>query len=393
MVREDVIPRPPWALPSSGLMLGIRQPPEPRPNTMPHPIVKTVASSGCNSYLLGCPTTRRCLLVDPKVGQESVYAGLIDSYGFELLATLDTHTHADHLSASSRYLGEGVELWMSGDTECQRSKRALAGGDHVQVGELEFEVLEVPGHTPDSIAIFGHGLVLTGDSLFIGGLARADFRGSDPALLFDSVTERLMALPDQTLVFPGHNYDDLLFSTIGRERQLNESLKHESGSQYAKALGATEGQGNTPAVDAALACNLERDPDLPESPPNVAACCASPTGGPAADSIAEVSPEEAIEVLEELVASSSWVDVREPWEFQQGHIPLTRSIPLSELGFALEDLRATQPLTISCRSGVRSMTAARTLERLGVAHGPKNLSGGILRWQELDYPVEGEHVS
>lgn len=331
--------------------------------------------------------------MDPKVGQEATYQSLIDAFGFRLVATLDTHTHADHLSASSRYLEDGVELWMSGATECERPKRALGAGDRIEVGELAFEILEVPGHTPDSLALFGHGLVLTGDSLFLGGLARADFRGSDPAQLFDSVNAKLMSLPDDTLVFPGHNYDDYLFSTIGHERKTNPALQHASGADYARALNATPGLGNSPEVDAALACNLERAPELPDSPPNVAACCAAPSGGSAASTITEVSVEETREALDELSASSRWIDVREPWEYEQGHIPGTRSIPLSDLAFALADLRAHDPLTISCRSGVRSMTAARTLERLGVVRGPKNLTGGILRWQELDYPIEGVHVS
>lgn len=360
---------------------------------MKPPIVKTIHSSGCNSYLVGCPTTGRALLVDPKVGQEATYRDLLQHFGWTLDAVFDTHTHADHLSASSRYIQDGVELWMSHRTGVQRKKRALRDGDRVQVGELEFEVREVPGHTPDSMALYGHGLALTGDSLFIGGLARSDFRGSDTALLFDSVQEKLMSLPDDTLVFPGHNYDDLLFSTIGQERTTNAALEHDSGASYAKALNNTEGLGNSPAVDAALACNLEANPLLPESPPNVAACCASSSAAVGESTIVEVSTEACHEERADLAAKHLWIDVREPWEYEQGHIDGTLSVPLSELGFALAKLQRDQPLTISCRSGVRSMTAARTLEHLGLAENARNVSGGILAWQAHDYPVVGEPVS
>jgi len=359
---------------------------------MSHPIVKSIPCSGCLSYLIGCRTTGRALLVDPKVGQEATYAGLLAAYGLELHAVLDTHTHADHLSAGPRFVGDGVELWMSANSECARPRRDLGAGEPVQVGELAFEVLPVPGHTPDSIALFGHGLVLTGDSLFIGGLARSDFRGSDPAQLFDSVQGQLMGLAGGTLVFPGHDYGDRLFSTIAHERATNPALQHASGADYARSLDQHEGGGNTPAVDAALRTNLAASPELPESAPNAAACCAAPSGGTARSEVLDVTAEECLDELEELTRRSLWIDVREPWEFEQGHIPGTRSVPLSELGFTLGDLAREEPLTISCRSGVRSMSAARTLERLGVARAPRNLTGGILAWQERDYPIEGQPV-
>ena len=361
---------------------------------MTHPIVKVAGSSGCQSYIVGCPETRQALLVDPKVGQEATYRNLIEAYGLTLSGTLDTHTHADHLSATSRFLRDGVPLAMSGATTSQREKRALADGDTVEVGSLAFRVIEVPGHTPDSIALFGHGMCITGDSLFVGGLARADFRGSDPEQLFDSVQARLMTLPDETLVFPGHGYEDLLFSTIGKERESNPALQHASGAAYAEALGAVEGAGNSEAVDEMLAMNLEADPELPESPGTVAACCASPGDARGRATIGEVTPEDRSEDFAALGEHAQWVDVRDPFEYEHGHIPGTDNIPLGELGFHLDDLkRRPSPLYLSCRSGVRSMTAARTLKHLGVVAEPVNVMGGILRWQDAGLPIIGEPAS
>ena len=360
---------------------------------MSHPIVKITSSSGCQAYLIGCPETRQALLVDPKVGQEASYRQLVAKYGMTLAAVVDTHTHADHLSASSLFLRDGVPLWMSAATQCERPKRGLRDGDEVTVGTLRFSVLEVPGHTPDSIALFGEGLLLSGDSLLVGGLARADFHGSRPAQLFDSVTQKLMTLPDDTLVFPGHGYADILFSTISCERETNAALRYASGAEYAESLGAREGEGNSPAVDEMLAKNLLQDPELPESPPTVAACCASGGDGAGRLSIPEIVPEDRREDFRELGASSQWVDVRDPFEFEQGRIPGTTNIPLGELGYHLDELRGHEPLYLSCRSGVRSMTAARTLKHLGVVAEPVNVGGGILRWQELGYPIDGVPVS
>ncbi|MFT7668443.1 MAG: sulfur dioxygenase [Planctomycetota bacterium] len=360
--------------------------------SMKNPIVKIIQDSGCCSYLVGCRQTKKCVIVDPKVGQEGIYLDLIESFGLNLIATIDTHTHADHLSASSIFLKQEVALWMSNQTQCSRDYRALSPGETIEIGELAFKVLEVPGHTPDSIALFGHGLLLSGDSLFMGGLARADFHGSDPERLFNSVQEQLMSLPDDTLVFPGHEYNDYLFSTVGYERANNPALQHASGSAYAKSLDNIEGAGNSPGVTSNLACNLERDPELPESPPNVAACCAAPSAGGGEVTIAATTPEKCHDELASITANGHWIDVREPWEFEMGRIPGTRSVPLSELGFHLGSIRSGTPFTISCRSGVRSMSAARTLERLGVLSHPVNLTGGILAWQAL-FPVKGKKVS
>jgi glyoxylase-like metal-dependent hydrolase (beta-lactamase superfamily II)/rhodanese-related sulfurtransferase len=355
---------------------------------MSHPILKIITSEGCQSYLIGCPTTRECLLVDPKVGQESLYRSMIGRYGLKLAGVVDTHTHADHLSASTKFTGDGIPLYMCANTQVERAKRNLEHGSELAVGDLRFQVIHVPGHTPDSIALFGHGMAVTGDSLFIGGLARADFRGSDAAQLFDSVQSNLMTLPDDTLVLPGHGYNDILFSTIEAERRLNPALAHSNGAAYAASLNSKEGAGNSPGVDANLRLNLEADPELPESPGNAAACCASPGGQEGVD-IDEIAPSEAREIHEALTGPGQWVDVRDPFEFEAGHIPETSHVPLSELGFYLDRFRGHDPLYISCRSGVRSMTAAKTLQRLGVALNPVNVGGGILAWQSQGNPIVG----
>ena len=354
---------------------------------MSHPILKIFSNEGCQSYLIGCPETRAAMIVDPKVGQESQYQAMLTRYGLELAAVLDTHTHADHLSAATTFAG--VPLLMSRATEVKRKMRSLEHGEHLSLGELTFEVLEVPGHTPDSIALFGHGLVITGDSLFVDGLARADFVGSDAAQLYESVQTRLMTLPGDTLVMPGHGYNDILFSTIDGERRLNPSLTHEDGTAYARDLNCTAGAGNSPGVEANLLLNLQEAPELPSSAGPAVACCASPTGGDASFDIQEIAARDAHEVHGAMSGPAQWIDVRDPFEYDAGRIPGTTPIPLSELGFHLDRLKGDEPLYISCRSGVRSMTAAKTLQRLGVRTRPVNIGGGILGWQAMGNPIEG----
>ena len=201
-----------------------------------------------------------------------------------------------------------------------------------------------------------------------------------------------MGLPDETVVFPGHGYNDILFSTIGRERVTNPPLRYDSGREYAERLGAVEGSGNTPAVDATLDLNLQAHPALPESPGTVATCCASPGSGRGQPEIREVIPERMLDGQEAL-AERHWIDVRDPYEFKQGRIPGTTNIPLSELGFHLDELRKRGQVFLSCRSGGRSMTAARTLKYLDVVDEPVSVAGGILAWQALGFPIEGSPVA
>ena len=359
---------------------------------MKTPIIKSIPSTGCCSYLVACPETKRCLLVDPKAGQEAIYRDLIESFGWTLELQIDTHTHADHLSASSIFLEDGVALAMSGQTGVQRELRALSAGDQIKIGNLKLRVLEVPGHTPDSIAIAGESFVLTGDSLLIGGLARADFRGSDPEQLFDSVQQQLMSLPDSTVIFPGHEYGDRLFSTIGTERRTNPALAHASAQDYAASMSLIPGAGNSPGVDGNLKANLESHPDLPETPTNVATCCAAGGGGDAQEPIDELTCEEHHAQRREQSTPTRWLDVREPWEFDHGSMPGSDNLPLSQLAFELDALRSDKPIVFSCRSGARSMTAARTLRHVGVLSNPINLAGGILQWQSLGFQTRGARV-
>jgi glyoxylase-like metal-dependent hydrolase (beta-lactamase superfamily II)/rhodanese-related sulfurtransferase len=354
---------------------------------MHHPIVKIVNDQGCHSYLIGCPETRQALLVDPKVGRRAAYEKLLANYDLRLAAVLDTHTHADHLSDSAAFVKQGVKLYMSAATPCRRPHVGLRDGDELRVGDLRFRALAVPGHTADSIALEGHGMVITGDSLLVGALGRTDFRGSDAAQQWESVHLKLLALPDSTIVFPGHNYRDVLFSTIGVERAKNPALAAKSANDYAAVTQDVPGRGNTPDVDLMLRLNGDADPALPEGGQAVVACC---NAGGAALPIQKARERSAVElapVAQSLGARGEWIDVRDPFEFSAGHIPGAISIPLGELGFHVAELRGKPELVLQCLGGVRSMTAARTLRYLGVHDDPVSMAGGFEAWTKSGLPI------
>jgi glyoxylase-like metal-dependent hydrolase (beta-lactamase superfamily II)/rhodanese-related sulfurtransferase len=351
-------------------------------------VLKTWNDSGCHTHLVACSATRRALLIDPKAGKRAVYEKALADWGLTLAAVADTHTHADHLSDSAGWLKRGVRCHMGHATGCRRAVVRAREGDAIEVGRLRLRVLEVPGHTPDSIALFGHGVVFTGDTLLVGGLARADFRGSDPAQLFTSVKSKLLTLPDATLVLPGHGYQDILFSTIGTERAKNPALRHRDGAAYAEALRAVAGAGNTPDVDATLDMNLAEDPALPDVPVAVAACCSMGAPPIAGHKVREQSCEALAPSLAQHATRRTWIDVRDPWELvADGRLPGIENLPLSELGFALDRLRANPPEVLSCKSGVRSATAVKTLVWLDVLHDPISMAGGFGKWKASGLPV------
>lgn len=351
---------------------------------MVRPVLKIVHDSGCQSYLIGCRETGEALLVDPKVGRKKAYQSLLGNYGLKLVAVVDTHTHADHLSDSIGFERLGLPVFMSRFSPCRRRITKVAHGEELRIGELRLRVLEVPGHTDDSIALAGDGFVVSGDTLLPGSLARSDFRGSDAARLFESVQRELLALPDATVVLPGHNYRDVLFTTIGAERRNNASLRHADAAAFARERNDVAGAGNTPDVDHMLRLNAEESPELPEtSGPAVACCAAGESLGPLPKA-REQAPRDLAGARAGIAASGRWIDVRDPFEFGAGHIEGARNLPLSELGFHLEELGALQgePLVLQCQGGVRSLTAARTLSWLGVATDAVSLAGGYVAWQK-----------
>ncbi len=351
-------------------------------------VLKTWNDAGCHTHLVGCSVTRQALLIDPKAGKKAVYDKALADWGLTLAAVADTHTHADHLSDSAAWIKRGVRCHMGRTTGCQRAVARVREGDAIEVGRLRFRVLELPGHTQDSIALAGHGVVFTGDTLLVGGLARADFRGSDPAQLFTSVKAKLMTLADATVVLPGHGYQDILFSTIGTERAKNQALQHADGDAYAAALHAVEGAGNSPDVDTTLALNVAADPALPDTPVAVAACCSMGAAPLAGHKVREQSCEVLAPTLAQHAARQTWIDVRDPWELTtDGRLPGIENFPLSELGFALERLRSHPPEVLSCKSGVRSATAVKTLVYLDVLRDPISMAGGFGKWKAAGLPV------
>ncbi|HYH41609.1 MAG TPA: MBL fold metallo-hydrolase, partial [Burkholderiales bacterium] len=187
----------------------------------------------CKTYLVACERTRRAALIDPVKGQAERYLALLAYERLTLDALIDTHTHADHPTGSFLLKDlTDARLIMHRRAPVPAVTEHVDDGDTIQVGDLELKVLYTPGHTPDSISLYTGDRVFTGDVLLIGGTGRADFAGGDSGDQFDAITGKLFSLPDETLVFPAHDYRGNTSSTIGQEKNQNPRVAGRSREEY-----------------------------------------------------------------------------------------------------------------------------------------------------------------
>jgi selenocysteine lyase/cysteine desulfurase len=191
---------------------------------------------GCRSYLIVDPETKQAAIVDPLRERVDDYLDLLQAKRYQLVYTIETHTHADHLSGSPRLKDlTGAKMLMHAATAVACVDRGLADGDTIELGKLRIEVIATPGHTYDSLCLVLPDRVLTGDTLLIGGCGRTDLPTGDSSDLFHSL-QRLLALPDDTGVFPAHDYDGRRASTMGRERKQNVRLKLQTVDEFSGSM-------------------------------------------------------------------------------------------------------------------------------------------------------------
>ncbi len=197
-------------------------------------------------YLIGDPSTREAAVIDPGWEVKKILAAA-EQDGMKLTHVFVTHTHFDHVQGLGELL-EAIDLPVyvheaeSASLDITISNiRPVEHGDIIHVGELPITLLHTPGHTPGSQSILVEGRVLTGDTLFVRAVGRWDLPGGDPKALHHSLTHTLAKLPDDTIVYPGHNYAEQPTSTIGREKQQNPFMKLPTVEQFLKAIGSPSG--------------------------------------------------------------------------------------------------------------------------------------------------------
>lgn len=199
----------------------------------------TVGSMAVCCYLVACEKTKKAMLIDPG-GDEDELLAMIKNEGVDLQYIVNTHGHPDHVCANGPIKkATGAPIVMHEADAAFFGKPEIANyfsilglapspppdklvrdGDKVKLGDLSFEVIHTPGHTPGGICLYSAPHLFTGDTLFVGGVGRTDFPGGDLHIFIQSIRERLLSLPDETVVWPGHGYGGAR-STIGDEKRSN----------------------------------------------------------------------------------------------------------------------------------------------------------------------------
>ncbi|MEO1300287.1 MAG: MBL fold metallo-hydrolase [Cyanobacteria bacterium J06636_16] len=185
------------------------------------------AETSTYTYLIADPSTQEAILVDPVVEQVERDYQLLNELGLTLKFCLETHIHADHVTGTGK-LHEltGCKGIVPVNAQAACANRYVEHDETLHVGNLTIRAIETNGHTDSHMAYLVRDThVLTGDALFIRGCGRTDFQSGDAGTLYDHVTQRLFTLPEETLVYPGHDYRGHTVSTIGEEKRFNPRFK------------------------------------------------------------------------------------------------------------------------------------------------------------------------
>jgi sulfur dioxygenase len=212
--------------------------------------------SSTYSYLLADGPGGEALIIDPVREQAAQYMRLIDQLELRLVVAVDTHTHADHVTALGVLRDATACITRMGEqskAECVSER--FRDGETLRIGGLRLRALYTPGHTDESYSLVMDDRVFTGDALLIRGTGRTDFQNGDSYAAYDSLFNRLLKLPDDTLVYPGHDYKGWTVSTIGEERRWNPRLQVRSAEEYA-ALMASLKLPTPKLMDVAVPANL-----------------------------------------------------------------------------------------------------------------------------------------
>ncbi len=329
------------------------------------------------TYLLADEASRAAVIIDPVFEHHARDTALIRELELNLLYTLDTHAHADHITGAWLLKRAfGCKIVLSRRYEATGVDEAVDHGSHIAFGEHALEVRATPGHTAGCVTYVAasRALAFTGDTLLIRGAGRTDFQQGSAATMYRSIREQIFTLPERCSLYPAHDYKGRTVTTVGEEIKFNARVGGDAN--LTDFVGYMENL-NLPhprKLEIAVPANLRsgRPEDEREH--------ASPTWGPVVMSYAGVPQLEAEWVLQHLDAVHI-LDVRSPEEFSGsdlGRIEGAQSIPLAELPARVAEVPRDKPVVSVCRSGRRSARATLMLRENGFTD-VANLIGGMIR--------------
>jgi glyoxylase-like metal-dependent hydrolase (beta-lactamase superfamily II)/rhodanese-related sulfurtransferase len=345
------------------------------------------------TYLIADSISKDAILIDPVNTHIDKYIELLATQGLQLKYTLETHVHADHITASGLLRQRlGAQTGVSGLCGAETADIQIQDGDIFKfAGNEQIRVIATPGHTRGSISFLWRDRLFTGDSLLIGGCGRTDFQGGDAGALYDCITQRLFTLPDETLVYPGHDYQQRWVSNITQERTTNPRLANKTREQFIEIMNNL----NLPkprlideAVPANRYCGLDENERQDavalrdQIPPIRATTKTEDMVSDAKRHIVEIDVVQSKQLLAE--GNIVLIDTREESEYAAGHIDEAILLPRGMLEFKISDIPElidkSKAVLIYCRLGNRSALAAQTLQQLGYTN-VLSMAGGFEAWK------------
>jgi glyoxylase-like metal-dependent hydrolase (beta-lactamase superfamily II)/rhodanese-related sulfurtransferase len=340
-------------------------------------LFEEIRSGGCCSYVIACGETCAGVVIDPELSQIDRTLALLGKMGVRVHYVIDTHTHADHFTAS-RELARRLDvprvmhrISVAPDVDVR-----IDDGETLIAGRMRIRAITTPGHTEDSVSFVLADRVFTGDTLLRGATGRTDLPTGDPEALYDSLFGKLLLLDETLAVYPGHNYKDAPVTTIGHEKATNPRLQKRDRAAFVEQMRALS-LGMPDHLTEALRTNR--------------------TGGKtvvqlldeAARRIAFMSMDELRERVAAADGSLVVLDIRERDAYDAGHVPGARHVPRGQLELRIDQVLPdpTVRVVTCCEFGKISTLAADTLRTMGYVRAVA-LDGGMKAWREGGHPLE-----
>ncbi len=334
-------------------------------------------TSGTYTYLLASRKGGEALIIDPVLEKVDRYLQLVKELDLKLVKAVDTHIHADHITGLGALRDRTHCITVMGEqARVDVVSMRVTEGDKLTIEGLALDVLYTPGHTDDSYSFLMRDRVFTGDTLLIRGTGRTDFQNGSARAQYESLFGKLLKLPEDTLVFPAHDYKGDTVSTIGEEKRCNPRLQVRSVDEYVELMGKLN-LPNPKMMDVAVPANMRQ--------------------GLAQDEIARkgwaVTPEQAMGLIGK--PDVALVDLRERAERQKhGVIPGSLHAPYPDLqehigaGGMLHELAKATPkrIVFYCAFGERSAMAVQAAQDAGITSAC-HINGGLDAWRKAGGPL------
>jgi sulfur dioxygenase len=330
------------------------------------------------TYLLAKNKGGEAIIIDPVLEKVEIYLQFLGHYGLKLVKAADTHIHSDHISGLGklRRITKCMTI-MGKESNSDVVSMRVEDGDKIKIDGLTLEVIYTPGHTEDSYCFYMAGMVFTGDTLLIGGTGRTDFQNGSSEQLYESLCGKIMNLPADTILYPGHDYKGETLSTLAIEKSDNPRLQVKSKDEFVKMMNGLQipspGQ-----MDVALPTNMRLGEDVND----------------ALDAHQLLEFDECMSKIG--VDSHVFIDLREEEEIEKtGHLPNCQKISYSALEDHLENpnsllnqiISSNKTIIFYCAYGERSALAVEKMAEAG-HDGLCHMKDGIHKWIENKGPIE-----